>query len=198
MASRQSLSLVPASLLLCLLGAQLAAAIDLDVSSADSVKSAASVIAAGMLSYYTGNQTGDNPGNLPDPYYWWEAGGMFGALVDYWYCKGIPGRGPSVGASANQASIQTLETTVTTLLPCKPLHGKAARAAISCPRTRPRPKGTMTRFSGPSPPWTLPSSTTWHRIPSPKTPAILPGCLWARRCSMSRRRGGTIAHVVAV
>jgi mannan endo-1,6-alpha-mannosidase len=38
-----------------------------------------------MMKYYTGNNTGDNPGNLPAPYFWWEAGGMFGAMVDYWY-----------------------------------------------------------------------------------------------------------------
>lgn len=41
-----------------------------------------------MLTYYTGNRTGDVPGNLPQPYYWWEAGAMFGALVDYWYYTG--------------------------------------------------------------------------------------------------------------
>ena len=37
------------------------------------------------MKYYTGNRTGDVPGNLPSPYYWWEAGGMFGIMVDYWY-----------------------------------------------------------------------------------------------------------------
>lgn len=41
-----------------------------------------------MVSYYTGNHTGDVPGNLPNPYYWWEAGAMFGALIDYWYYTG--------------------------------------------------------------------------------------------------------------
>lgn len=41
-----------------------------------------------MMSYYTGNRTGDVPGNLPDPYYWWEAGAMFGAMIDYWYYTG--------------------------------------------------------------------------------------------------------------
>lgn len=38
-----------------------------------------------MMKYYTGNNTGDVAGNLPDPYYWWEAGAMFGVMVDYWY-----------------------------------------------------------------------------------------------------------------
>ena len=53
----------------------------------DSIKNAAATIAFDMMSYYTGNQT-DNKGNvglLPSPYYWWEAGAMWGAMVDYWY-----------------------------------------------------------------------------------------------------------------
>jgi mannan endo-1,6-alpha-mannosidase len=41
-----------------------------------------------MVQYYTGNVTGDVPGNLPAPYYWWEAGAMFGTLIDYWYYTG--------------------------------------------------------------------------------------------------------------
>ncbi|KAK6390095.1 hypothetical protein LTR65_005908 [Meristemomyces frigidus] len=40
------------------------------------------------MKYYSGNETGGTPGNLPDPYYWWEAGAMFGHLVDYWYYTG--------------------------------------------------------------------------------------------------------------
>lgn len=63
-------------------------AIDLDITSPDSIKSAASQIAYGMVKWYTGNNTGDVPGNLPSPYYWWEAGAMFGSLVDYWYYTG--------------------------------------------------------------------------------------------------------------
>jgi len=39
------------------------------------------------MTYYTNNQT-DTPatkiGNLPAPYYWWEAGAVWGGLVDYW------------------------------------------------------------------------------------------------------------------
>jgi mannan endo-1,6-alpha-mannosidase len=56
--------------------------------SVDSIKQAASDIAYDMMLYYTGNHTGDVPGNLPAPYYWWEAGAMFGAMVDYWYYTG--------------------------------------------------------------------------------------------------------------
>jgi hypothetical protein len=42
----------------------------------DSIKSAARTIAFDMMSYYNGNLTGGIPGNLPNPYYWWEAGAM--------------------------------------------------------------------------------------------------------------------------
>lgn len=41
-----------------------------------------------MMSYYKGNTSGNTPGLLPQPYYWWEAGAMFGALIDYWYYTG--------------------------------------------------------------------------------------------------------------
>lgn len=64
-----------------------AAGITVDVTSQDSIKDATSTIAYGMMKYYTGNHTGDVPGNLPDPYYWWEAGAMFMNMIEYWYCK---------------------------------------------------------------------------------------------------------------
>jgi mannan endo-1,6-alpha-mannosidase len=50
-----------------------------------SIKTAASTIAHGMMTYYTGNQS-TNPtavGTFPAPYYWWEAGAVWGALIDY-------------------------------------------------------------------------------------------------------------------
>ncbi|KAK3685574.1 glycoside hydrolase family 76 protein [Podospora appendiculata] len=71
----------------CLL-AQSTTAIDLTLGDPASVKSAASTIAYGLVKYYTGNNTGDTPGNLPDPYFWWEAGAMFGTLIDYWFLTG--------------------------------------------------------------------------------------------------------------
>jgi len=37
-----------------------------------------------MMRYYIGDQPGQPVGNLPDPYFWWEAGAMFGQLIDYW------------------------------------------------------------------------------------------------------------------
>lgn len=40
------------------------------------------------MSFYPGNLTGGIPGLFGDPYYWWEAGAAFGALIDYWYYTG--------------------------------------------------------------------------------------------------------------
>ncbi|KAI1002115.1 Mannan endo-1,6-alpha-mannosidase [Podosphaera aphanis] len=72
-----------------LLSCQLvAAAITLELTSKDSVKNAAKTLATELMSFYTGNRPGDTPGNLPDPYYWWEAGAMFGTMVNYWYYTG--------------------------------------------------------------------------------------------------------------
>lgn len=72
--------------LLSLAAGGLVNSIELDITSADSIKSASSTIAADMMTLYTGDNPGDNPGNLPPPYYWWEAGAMFMHLVDYYYC----------------------------------------------------------------------------------------------------------------
>ena len=58
-----------------------------------SIKAAASTLAFDMMSYYKGNLSGQTPGLLPGPpatpqqqnagYFWWEAGAMFGSLIDY-------------------------------------------------------------------------------------------------------------------
>ena len=56
--------------------------------STDSIKHVASQLAYELVTYYTGNNTGDTPGNLPDPYYWWEAGAFFGSLINYWAYTG--------------------------------------------------------------------------------------------------------------
>ncbi|KAL4816229.1 glycosyl hydrolase family 76-domain-containing protein [Aspergillus spinulosporus] len=62
--------------------------VELDLDNIASVKEACYAIAKNMLSHYTGYKPGDVPGNLPDPYYWWEAGAMFNALIDYWFYTG--------------------------------------------------------------------------------------------------------------
>ncbi|RDL35443.1 uncharacterized protein BP5553_07374 [Venustampulla echinocandica] len=63
-------------------------AIDVDVNSTESVKKAASIVAHDMVRYYKGNESGQIPGLLPKPYYWWEAGAMFGALISYRFYTG--------------------------------------------------------------------------------------------------------------
>ncbi|KAI9147489.1 Mannan endo-1,6-alpha-mannosidase DFG5 [Paramyrothecium foliicola] len=62
--------------------------ISLEVGNEESTKEAAATVAYGLMKFYTGNNTGDNPGNLPSPYYWWLAGAMFGTMVDYWKITG--------------------------------------------------------------------------------------------------------------
>lgn len=54
----------------------------------DSIKKAASAVAYDMMSYYKGNESGMPEGLLPDPYYWWEAGAMFGQMIEYWFYTG--------------------------------------------------------------------------------------------------------------
>ena len=67
------------------------AQLKLDPASEDSITSNARSIVANMVDIYTTfvkNPTYGIPGLLPEPYYWWEAGAMFGALIDYWYHTG--------------------------------------------------------------------------------------------------------------
>lgn len=79
-----STSFISTAILCALAGQGIDAAITLDVQSPASIKQAASAIAYDMVKYYTGNNTGDVPGNLPAPYYWWEAGAML-VLCVIWY-----------------------------------------------------------------------------------------------------------------
>lgn len=74
---------------LCTLAGRANAAIPLDLTSDASIKSAAATVAFDMMTSYTGNRTGDTPGNLPDPYYWWEAGAMYVlSLMSTWCTEG--------------------------------------------------------------------------------------------------------------
>ena len=77
-------------------------ALTLDLTSPDSVKSVTSSLAYDMMTYYSGNTTGNVPGLLPGPcesdqcYYWWEAGAMFGSLINYWQYTGDSSYNPVV------------------------------------------------------------------------------------------------------
>ncbi|KAJ2902590.1 glycoside hydrolase family 76 protein [Zalerion maritima] len=63
---------------------------ELDSTSRTSIKNVASTLAYGTMSYYTGNVTNtpETIATLPDPYYWWEAGAMWGAMLDYCHYTG--------------------------------------------------------------------------------------------------------------
>ncbi|KAK3493841.1 glycoside hydrolase [Neurospora crassa] len=63
------------------------------IATVADIKKTSADIAFDMMQYYKGNLTGQTPGILPGPppagdYYWWEAGAMWGALIDYWRFTG--------------------------------------------------------------------------------------------------------------
>lgn len=60
-------------------------AVDLDVDDLNSLKNATALVAYGLMDYYTGLQYGQTIGMFSDPYYWWEAGGAWGSMLDYWW-----------------------------------------------------------------------------------------------------------------
>ncbi|KAF2656440.1 glycoside hydrolase family 76 protein [Lophiostoma macrostomum CBS 122681] len=90
----KSFSPIRALTTLCVLGRNVlpAQAIDLNPDDPSSIRSAAKSVAEGLVGMYA-NINGDQtnvlsgiPGLLTyPPYYWWEAGAMFGQLIDYWY-----------------------------------------------------------------------------------------------------------------
>ncbi|KUJ16096.1 mannan endo-1,6-alpha-mannosidase [Mollisia scopiformis] len=78
-----------------LLGSSLVHALDLDLTSTQSIKDTAATIAYDMMTYYKGNTSGGIIGVLPGPppnptwgYYWWESGAMWGTMIDYWHYTG--------------------------------------------------------------------------------------------------------------
>ncbi|CRK11715.1 hypothetical protein BN1723_009467 [Verticillium longisporum] len=83
-------------------------AMSLDSSSSDSIRNVASTIAHGAMSYYNGNVSGqpEMVGDLPDPYYWWQAGALWGAMLDYYHFTG--------DSSYNDVVIQALTAPVNT------------------------------------------------------------------------------------
>ncbi|KAI0541086.1 mannan endo-1,6-alpha-mannosidase DCW1-like protein [Xylaria digitata] len=64
------------------LGATFIAPKDLDINDPESIRSVASTIAYGTMSYYTGNIT-----NTPNVH-WWQAGACWGAMLDYSHYTG--------------------------------------------------------------------------------------------------------------
>ncbi|KAK8059613.1 endo mannanase- GH76 family [Apiospora saccharicola] len=63
---------------------------DLNTSDVSSIRSVASTLAYGTMSYYTGNIT-NTPETLavfPAPVYWWESGACWGSMLDYQHYTG--------------------------------------------------------------------------------------------------------------
>ncbi|ODA82251.1 hypothetical protein RJ55_00758 [Drechmeria coniospora] len=63
------------------------------IDSQEAIRRTAGTVAWDMMQYYKGNLSGATPGILPGPppagdYYWWEAGAMWGTLIDYWAWTG--------------------------------------------------------------------------------------------------------------
>ncbi|KAK1753376.1 glycosyl hydrolase family 76-domain-containing protein [Echria macrotheca] len=64
-----------------------------DLNSPDSIRTAAKTVARNLRAQYHGDEYGQTVGILPGPppigpYYWWQAGAMFGTLIDYWHYTG--------------------------------------------------------------------------------------------------------------
>lgn len=82
-------------------------ALSLDTSSPSSIRNASAALAFNLMSYYQTNTSGtppENVGTLPQPLYWWQAGAMWGGLVDYWALTNDSSYNPTI-TQALQAQV---------------------------------------------------------------------------------------------
>lgn len=63
-------------------------AIFLDTNNDTNINEVTALIAKGLMDYYEGYKYGGTIGMFTWPYYWWEAGGAWGALLHYTYYTG--------------------------------------------------------------------------------------------------------------
>lgn len=87
------LAIVTALLLVAARHARAQSALSVDLKSPSSIKAASKTVAKNLMAYYHGDEYGQTIGILPGPppvgpYYWWEAGAMWGTMVDYWFYTG--------------------------------------------------------------------------------------------------------------
>lgn len=78
--------------------APVALAIEITMTSRDSIRQAAGTVAQDMMSFYKGDEPGEVPGllpgglecnpEIPGVYCWWQAGAMWGTLINYWQYTG--------------------------------------------------------------------------------------------------------------
>jgi len=74
-------------LLLATAGLQHVHSIQLNVSSSASIRNASTALAYNLMSWYQNNQSSTAVtavGTFPAPLYWWEAGAIWGGMIDYW------------------------------------------------------------------------------------------------------------------
>ncbi|GAB1319300.1 Mannan endo-1,6-alpha-mannosidase [Madurella fahalii] len=68
------------------------AALQVDFGSSDSIKAAAKDVAADLMAYYRGNETGEIPGIFPPPpesdFYWFTGALLWSTMIDYWHYTG--------------------------------------------------------------------------------------------------------------
>ncbi|AQZ15333.1 DCW1 (YKL046C) [Zygosaccharomyces parabailii] len=69
-------------MLTCLSSTQ---ALNVDLDDYATLQNATALVAKGLMDYYTGNQYGQTIGMFSWPYYWWEAGGAWNTLIDFWF-----------------------------------------------------------------------------------------------------------------
>jgi hypothetical protein len=122
-------------------------------SVAESIKQASANVAKELWSYYAvpeGNGwhiNGGYPGIIWEPYFWWQCGGMFGTLLDYWRYTGDSQYNDMVREGMIHQFGENLD------LVCAWAASLTSIGLTVCrnPRTSPRTKETMTRLSGLSP-----------------------------------------------
>jgi mannan endo-1,6-alpha-mannosidase len=73
------------SILMTVLLAAVTLAVPLELDNTTSIHNAQNLVAQGMMDYYNGNNSGETPGMFQEPYYWWESGVAWNALLDYTY-----------------------------------------------------------------------------------------------------------------
>ncbi|EEB07469.1 mannan endo-1,6-alpha-mannosidase [Schizosaccharomyces japonicus yFS275] len=74
--------------LLILLLSLLVQGIELNLNNSESIDSALSLVADGMLNYYAGKNYGGTIGMFVPPAYWWEAGAAFNGLLNRYLATG--------------------------------------------------------------------------------------------------------------
>lgn len=128
------------------------AAIDLDPTQPDQVRQAAKNVAEVLVSMYANTEQNKIlsgiPGLLPyPPYFWWEAGAMFGQLIDYWYYT----NDSSYNTLIKEGILHQIGEEKNFVSLAKPCFGFAMLIMTRCLMTSPRMRATTTNFSGLSP-----------------------------------------------